>query len=202
MPRRQRTALVAAPPTRDDDFDLSPALEAELNALARAGRHDPAARNALHARLWVKTARFLAPWRGRTTPLGDFDDLRQEAFVVFADMVIGWSGEGSFARYFLGFFPWRLRHAIMRQARRWPAGRLVVIPHDDLLALAHGDPLAAVADDTILALGSLPDDERRLLALRLAGHTLPSAAAHLGWSPRTAARRWRSLRARLSAGTD
>ena len=85
------------------DFDLTPELEVTLNALARAGRDDPAARNELFARLSGKIARFLAPWRGRPSALGDFADLQQEAFIVFAGLVADWPGEGSFARYFFGF---------------------------------------------------------------------------------------------------
>lgn len=174
------------------DFDLTPELEAALDALARAGRDDPAARNTLFARLGVKIARFLAPWRNRQTALGDFADLQQEAFIVFADLVGDWPGEGSFARYFLAFFPWRLRHAIAHHERRWPRARLVILPHEEIAALArHSVP---PADDAWRAFDDLTRDEERLLALRLAGHSLPSAAAILGWSERTASRRWRALR--------
>jgi RNA polymerase sigma factor (sigma-70 family) len=179
------------------DFDLTPELEVTLNALARAGRDDPAARNELFARLSGKIARFLAPWRGRPSALGDFADLQQEAFIVFAGLVADWPGEGSFARYFFGFFPWRLRHAIARHERRWPLQRLLIVPHEDLDALAH----AAEPDNEIqLLLGALSPNERRLLALRLGGYSLNAAAARLGWSPRTTARRWHALRRRLARG--
>lgn len=180
------------------DFDLTPELEAALDALARAGRDDPAARNVLFARLGGKVARFLAPWRNRQTALGDFADLQQEAFIVFAELVADWPGEGSFARYFLAFFPWRIRHAIAYHERRWPCTRLVVLPHEEMAALAHhGSP---PDDDAWQAFADLTSHERRLLALRLAGHTLPSAAAILGWSDRTVARRWRALRERWEVG--
>lgn len=178
------------------DFDLTSDLEELLNALARAGRDDPAARNELYARLGGKIPRFLAPWRGRQTALGDFADLQQAAFLIFATMVGDWPGEGSFARYFFAFFPWRLRHAIAWHERRWPQRRLVVIPHEDLLALVH-EP-TALSDDGWLLLGDFAPDERRLLALRLGGYSLPDAAAHLGWSRRTAARRWHAIRERLA----
>ena len=71
------------------DFELTPEVEAALDALARAARHDPAARNELYAALELKIARFLAPYRGRTTAAGEFEDLAQEAFLVFVDLVAG-----------------------------------------------------------------------------------------------------------------
>ena len=55
-------------------------------------------------------------------------------------------------------------------------------------------------DDTQLLLGALSPNERRLLALRLGGYSLNAAAARLGWSPRTIARRWHALRRRLARG--
>jgi RNA polymerase sigma factor (sigma-70 family) len=185
-----------SPPTALD-FDLTPDLETMLNALARAGRDDPAARNELYARLSGKIARFLAPWRGRQTALGDFADLQQEAFLIFATMVEDWSGEGSFARYFFAFFPWRLRHAIAWHDRRWPRHRLAIVPQEDLRALARDDP-AALSDEGRLVFGDLAPEDRRLLALRLGGCTLPDAAECFGWSLSTVARRWRALRDRLT----
>jgi DNA-directed RNA polymerase specialized sigma24 family protein len=178
------------------DFDLTPAIDARLNALAHAGRGDPAARNELHALLSGKIARFLAPWRDRPVAIGDFGDLRQESFLVFAGLVADWPGEGSFARYFLGFFPWRLRHAIEAYARRWPLDRLVVIP--DRALLDELSPTEATID-LLLSLWPLADDDRRLLALRLtAGYSVEEAARLLGWSRRKGFRRWRALVARLA----
>jgi DNA-directed RNA polymerase specialized sigma24 family protein len=178
------------------DFDLTPAIDARINALAHAGRNDPVARNELHSLLSGKIARFLAPWRGRPTALGDFADIRQESFLVFAGLVADWPGEGSFARYFLGFFPWRLRHAIEAHARRWPLDRLVIVPERVLL-----DDLSPVEDttDPLIALWPLAVDDRQLLALRLAaGYSVAEAAHLLGWSRRKGFRRWRALVARLS----
>ncbi len=102
------------------DFELTPQAEAAIDALARAGRTDAAARNELYGALAFKIARFLAPYRGRAGAAGEFADLEQEAFVIFADLVADWSGGGTFARYFLGYFPWRLRHAVEAHERRWP----------------------------------------------------------------------------------
>ncbi|HEY8600315.1 MAG TPA: helix-turn-helix domain-containing protein [Thermomicrobiales bacterium] len=179
------------------DFNLTPAIEAHLDALARAGRVDPAARNELHRLLSGKIARFLAPWRGQELAIGDFADLCQESFLVFAALVTGWPGTGSFARYFLGFFPWRLRHALEAHKRRWPTERLVIIPERDLLdsLLTEDDP-----HDPLLPFWPLTADDRLLLALRLlGGYSVAEIAQLLGWSRRTTFRRWRTLTDRLTA---
>ena len=199
-PAPQHESHDSRPTTPDSswNFELTPELDARLNALALAGRSDPAARNALHALIAGKIARFLAPWRGRRIALGEFADLRQEAFLVFADLVADWSGEGSFARYFLGFFPWRLRHAVEAHERRWPAERLLVVPDHALLA---ADPGAEDLTDPLLPFWPLADADRRFLILRLRGWSVEEAARHLGWTRRTGFRRWRALVARLGAGT-
>jgi DNA-directed RNA polymerase specialized sigma24 family protein len=189
IPRLQPDSLA------DSNFDLTPELETMFNALALAARDDPDARNALYGRLRGKIARFLAPWYARQTALGEFGDLQQEAFVVFADLVRGWSGEGSFARYFFGFFPWRLRHAVAYHERRWPRRRLLIVPEEDLEVLVRreGEP----GEDGALPLGALNERQQALLALRLAGYTLAEAAGRLGCCERTAARHWREVRRRL-----
>lgn len=177
------------------DFDLTPAIEAAIDRLARAARDDPAARNELYAALELKIARFLAPYRRRRTPVGEFAELEQEAFLVFAGLVADWTGAGSFARYFLGFFPWRLRHVIEAHARRWPRDRIVLLPGDELLDLDEG---LFPEIDPALQFGPLGAEDRLLLVLRLMeGWSLTEIAPRLGWSRRTTFRRWRALLARL-----
>src|SRR5207248_7004738 len=122
MARRERAGTPASRPVAGD-FQLTPGVEASLNALARAGREDPAARNELYAALGLKVARFLAPYRGWELSGMEFADVEQEAFLVFVGLVADWGGTGSFGRYFLGFFPWRLRHAVDAGERQWPRGR-------------------------------------------------------------------------------
>ncbi|HEX5505029.1 MAG TPA: hypothetical protein VFW96_20605 [Thermomicrobiales bacterium] len=204
MARRRR----AAEPAREvaasvgGDFELTPAVEAALDGLARAARHDPEARNELYVALELKIARFLAPYRGRTTAAGEYDDLAQEAFLVFVDLVAGWRGEGSFARYFLGFFPWRLRHAVEAHERRWPLGRRLVYASDRALARRAGDPLAGLAPalDLAAAAAALTPAERTLLRCwLLEDRRIEDAARRLGWSRRTAYRRWHALLDRLAA---
>jgi DNA-directed RNA polymerase specialized sigma24 family protein len=203
MARRERAGAPASrqaggPARRPvaGDFQLTPEVEASLNALARAGREDPAARNELYAALGLKVARFLAPYRGRELSGMEFADVEQEAFLVFAGLVADWGGTGSFGRYFLGFFPWRLRHAVEAGERQWPRGRLTVLWDESL----PGAPPADEPEDIDVAaqVGALSVDERRLLRLRLVeDRQLEEIAPLFGWSRRTAYRRWRALLDRL-----
>ena len=174
------------------DFDLTPALEAWLNDLARAARTDPAVRNELYRLFDLKIARFLAPYRTWQSAIGGYDDIAQEAFLVFAQLVADWSGQGSFAAYCFGFFPWRLRRAIAHYERRWPANRLTVVPDDNGLFEQELPDVATILPLTALA--PLPPAERDLLALLLATDlSIADLALPLGCSRRTIFRRWRTL---------
>ena len=179
------------------NFDLTPEIEAAIDRLAVAGRTDHEARDALYAVLEVKIARFLAPYQGQVTPVGEFADLRQEAFPLFAGLVRDWTGEGSFARYFLAFVPWRLRHLIEAHQRRWPRNRIVLLSEDGALSEAlWGDLLADC--DPVLQAGPLDVENELLLYLYLVeDRPVEEIAPLLGWSRRTAFRRWRALLARL-----
>lgn len=197
---RRREARQARPATRpaclgglSANFDLTPEIEAAIDRLAAAGRTDHEARNALYAVLEVKIARFLAPYQGQVTPVGEFADLRQEAFPLFAGLVRDWTGEGSFARYFLVFFPWRLRHLIEAHQRRWPRNRIVLLSESATLSEALWGNLLAECDP-LVQVGSLGVEGELLLYLHLVeDRPLEEIAPLLGWSRRTAFRRWRAL---------
>lgn len=180
------------------DFELSWGLERDLDRLARAARIEPAARNALYAALAFKVRRFLAPYRARVTAVGDFEDLEQESFLVFVGLVSSWRGTGSFVRYFLGFFPWRLRHAIEAHQSRWPRERLVPWDAERASDIAAGADIACALLPP--ELGSLSAPEAELLRLHVMEDLpLTAIAPRFGWSRRTIFRRWAALRARLAS---
>ena len=197
----------AGGPALGGDFELTPEVVAALDALACAARDDPAVRNDLYAALALKIARFLAPYRRRTRRAGgtalDFAEVEQEAFLVFAGLVAEWDGTGSFARYFLVFFPWRLSHAVRAYERRWPCRRLVALRDEsggsDVPYPAPAG-LAGVEQEAELAaqVGPLSAEERWLLRLRIEDDwRLEEVALLFGWSRRTTFRRWRALLDRL-----
>lgn len=108
-----------------EDFELTPERRDRANALAgRAREGDRQARDELFAALSFKVERFVVQV-ARREPAGgvDLDDLRQEAYLVFVDLLNDWE-RGDFLSFFLGFFPWRLRHRVERLGRRWLKDRV------------------------------------------------------------------------------
>jgi RNA polymerase sigma factor (sigma-70 family) len=102
----------------------TPAQDALLTGIARRARlGDRAARDLL----WRAFAPRLQPivfrcgrmawqreWVRRDGRPWDLEDLRQAGWLVFAELIMAWDGEGSFISYVTAYFPWRLRDAMRR----------------------------------------------------------------------------------------
>lgn len=93
---------------------------AAIHELAlKAKANDIAARdclwNALAPRL-DRVSRVLKPWpnSAQMTGIWDRDDVRQESWIVFADLINAWDGTVNFVPYLLARFAWRLRDRILR----------------------------------------------------------------------------------------
>ncbi|MCC6792672.1 MAG: sigma-70 family RNA polymerase sigma factor, partial [Thermomicrobiales bacterium] len=181
MPPRQprRTLAPALPPNGpiSTEHDL---LLARLAQRAIAGDRDALA--VLYAaylpRLdhWVRRA-CRSCYRPGADAAVDPEDVAQEAFLVFADLLLNWDGEGSLSAYLIAFFPWRLSDAVSRMmgGRRRstapPSLHLADDSHDADEALAI---LEAVASD-------LPDRLGRILICRIRdGMTWPEIAVEVG----------------------
>jgi RNA polymerase sigma factor (sigma-70 family) len=196
----------------DDPIDdrTEPML-ADLARRARLG--DRPARDALHAALAPKIERFVAAYRRRAFAAGgprdggrplDYDDLAQEAFLVFAETLAAYDGRRPFGQHFLAVFPWRLHDAWRRLIA--PA-RLTapLAPSHDLLA----DPSPATDEARLLVetiAADLGELDGAILCLRLLdGLTLDEMATGLGLSRTTICRHWarirRMLRRRLAPAT-
>lgn len=188
------------------EAEISPEVDGVLSSLARAARGgDPDARNALYTVLEAKIHRFVRRYRGGSWGLNrswSGDDLGQEAFLVFADLITEWTGEASFAPYFLSHFPWRLRDAVRRLNGRSPY-RGIALPVHDLLSDDTAASEAAIAILEALAAG-LPETSRAILLWHVRdGERFNAIATRLGISRRTVHRHWeatledlrRSLRA-------
>jgi RNA polymerase sigma factor (sigma-70 family) len=185
----------------DDPIDdrLEPML-ADLARRARLG--DQPARDALHAALAPKIERFVTTYLRRAfaargprdggRPL-DYDDLAQEAFLVFAETLAVYDGQRPFGQHFLAVFPWRLHDAWRRLIA--PARRTAPLaPSHDLLA----DPSLAADEARVLVetiAADLGEPDGAILCLRLLdGLTLDETATGLGLSRTTVCRRWARLR--------
>lgn len=103
------------------DADISLALEAAIDQLARVARSDPGARDALYGIFRLKIARFIVPLQHRFSTMGDRGDLDHEGYLAFVQLLDDWhrrGANGTFPAYFLGFMRWRLRHRVEWYERR------------------------------------------------------------------------------------
>ncbi len=150
---------ISPQPTTLGDFDATPEIETRLNALAWRAKTDPGARAELYDLLELKVRRFVGRYRARQGHLRvcQLDDISQEAFVVFCDIVASWPGEESFLGFFLSRFPWRLARAVDVMERGWSGARLL--------------PLAALGESI-----PDPDDPIDLFQLAEIGATLSPTA--------------------------
>jgi RNA polymerase sigma factor (sigma-70 family) len=186
------------------DRDVSPDIDRVLTMVAReAQTGDPAARNALYTACEPKIGRFVRRYRVLTTGTGrcpafDLEDVQQEAFLIFVDLVEDWPGGDSFCAYFLGHFPWELKNAVRRLATANRPGLHVGMgQHPSLLA----DGTAAAAEATALLQAvaeNMPEPDGDILLWRIRdGDGFAEIARRLGTSRRTAMRAWERIAADL-----
>jgi RNA polymerase sigma factor (sigma-70 family) len=182
---------------------VTPAQDALLSGIARRARLGD-----MHARdlLWRAFAPKLEPalvrcgrcawqrgWVRRDGCPWELDDLRQEAWLVFADLTARWSGSGSFTPYVVGRFSWRLRNAMRRLGppRRASAPSTRSRPAADCQALLDAETEAVLARVTVAL---CPADAEVLRRRVTEGMSFGQIARQLGVSRRTIARRWRRIR--------
>jgi RNA polymerase sigma factor (sigma-70 family) len=173
------------------DFNATPELDELLGALARRARHDPLARNALYGLLDYKIERFARRYRYRDHPVNawNIDDVGQEAFLVFCDIVERWPGERSFLGFFFSRFPWRLSRRVKNLERGW--SRLHALPYETVSEAEATDP--ETSDALLLAEVAAGRDarDRALLDLRaIQGMTARDTAQVLQIHPRHVQRLW------------
>ena len=183
------------------DFDATPEIEARIDALATRAQLDTAARNALYDALAFKIDRFVRRYwfrhRGRLV-LCTRDDIGQEAFLVFCDLVMRWPARDSFLGYFLSRFPYRLARAIDVIERGWAAGRLTPLDLSDGLEPGTRDAVGL----TEIGVGLSPRD-RLVLSLRVDhGLRFAEIAALLDVHPRTVRRSWARITRAVRLGLE
>lgn len=173
---------------------VSPELDARMVTLARlAQAGDRDARDRLYALFAPRIARYARRFAGdgwRLDPAWDGEDLLQEGYLVFLDLVASWPGGPSFAAYALGYLPWRLRNAVRRL--NGPRPRAFPAPAVALAELADHSAEAAEAIvllETVAAALPAPDGEVLLWRVR-DGEAVGVIAARLGISRRTVSRSW------------
>lgn len=208
---RAGQAPPALVPVVTADDDLSPALERRLlPTVQRAHAGCTEARDALYIAFRPKLERFTR--RIRVPQLGedrvgiwDRDDVEQEAWLVFDELVAQWTPDRPFGRYLLATFPWRLRDAIYRGiARRGVPPRMTTVPLGEQDWLHDGTAAADEAQVLLEALAArLPVLQAAILRRHVGeGETLTAIARDLAISRRTVTRQWRAVRDHLAEGID
>lgn len=157
-----------------DDIIL-PTFDDTLGSFAiRAQEGDTDARDALFFAYLPKLERLMNHARvphaaPGETGVWDRDDVEQEAYLVFLDLVDSWSGDVSFTSWVLARFPWRLRNAVSAGVAK-PS-----IPprqHQISLEIADLEPIELEELD--------PDSDGRVTRLldALPGHLVEVLVAH------------------------
>jgi len=198
-------ALPVVVPLLRPDQPVTPAEETLLADIARqARRGDAGARDLLwrsfEARLEATLYRcgrmtWQQGWARRNGRPWELDDLRQEAWLVFSDLVMEWNGEGGFAPYVIRCFPLRLRRAIRDLGPMPRAVRLPVMTDDE--PDPEGGDMRVEEDDELLAAvqAALSPRDALVLQMRIADElSLSEIARRLVVSRRTMVREWARIR--------
>lgn len=190
------------------DFALTPEIDADLSCRALRAQREPAERDILFNLLALKINRFCARFRRWNLRPWEIDDVRQEAYVTFVDVLNGWrpiTSDGApsgFSYYFMRAYPGRLNDKVVsivgtRRGRPTPATWHE--ERDDRI-----DPAEMERDIEMLAYimelsASLDAANARILLLRTADDLTPDdIAARTGISRRTYYRRWKRIAATIS----
>ena len=140
---------------------ICPETVARIGDLAiAASQGDIAARDALYYSLQPRLDRIswvLRPWPNTPgmTGIWDRDDVQQESWIVFVELLEAWDRQVSFVPYLLARFAWRLRDRILRGiGRSLSRFGTIQIPEsmlaDVLLADQDEQPEAAVLANRVL----------------------------------------------------
>ncbi|MBX3070308.1 MAG: sigma-70 family RNA polymerase sigma factor [Thermomicrobiales bacterium] len=122
----------------------------------------------------------------------DPDDVENEGFIVFGELLARWSGDGSFTRYLLARYPWRLRDRVSHLN-----GRTLPVSIVESLALSATDSWEAERALALLdeLLQPLAHFDRTLVVMRVVEQQpARTIAAQLGVSTSTIESRWATLR--------
>lgn len=186
-----------------DDIIL-PAFDETLGSFAiRAQQGDTDARDALFFAYLPKLERLMnvihtPPVRAGTTSTWDRDDVEQEAYLVFVELVAAWCGDVSFTSWLLARFPWRLRNTV-----RGGVGKPSTPPRQWVVPIEEAEPEPVEMEDidpedekVVHALLDVLPEHLAQVLIAHAFHGTPKAqiARDMGHSRRTIVRYWKQIR--------
>lgn len=183
------------------NFEATPELDRDLSRRALAARADVSERDALYVLLATKIERFAARFRYWRLEPFTMEDVHQETYLVFAEIVGSWSpryeagGPFGFLYFFLKIYPLRLSDAVSHMTGRRQTTP-IALPDGDRdppdHALPEGEAIAGTIVDDLCA--RLTTEQAKMLRLRVVtGQSLPRVARELGLARRTAYRRWHNI---------
>ena len=186
------------------NFEATPDIDRRLSRLALDARASNESRDELFTLLAAKVERFARRFRPWTLDPWEYDDVLQESYLIFINVVERWTPRYvdnepvGFLYYFFAVYPLWLSTHVKRMTGRGPRGRMTVIPlpeEHDLTAESiscEAEALTlAILDDIRTQLG---EPAGTLLHLRLVtGKSVTEAARQAGIPRRTAYRRWSSI---------
>lgn len=200
LPARRGRSLL---PVIGPDDVILPGFEETLGSFAmRAQQGDADARDALYAAFLPKLKRVT---RGIRMPgaapghtgIWDLDDLDQELYLAFLDLIATWTGDIPFTPFVLSRITFRVKDALRRSIGRPSAPpTYMAVRFDDV-----DEPEAVHAEPTLqeeLMVDRLWDvlsrSQKDLLTARIVhGNAVSTIAEELGISRRTVSRRWRRI---------
>jgi len=195
-----RRPVALLPEIGEDDVIL-PTFEETLGSFAmRAQQGDRIARDALFRAYQPKLDRLMRAIRPPFAPDGaegiwSREDVAQEAWLVFVDLVDAWAGDVDFTAFLLSRFSWRLKDVVLRGIGKPavpPRWRAVPMQDAALVAMIETnegkDALAKVLE------GLTPPLAAVLVGHAIEGRTKAAIARELGVSTRTIVRYWAQIR--------
>ncbi len=173
-------------------------MDATLSRLARDERKAlPEFRNTLLNAYWPILHRICRRtwWQFADRGVIDREDVEHEGVLLFFELLTHWSGDGSFSRYLLGRYRWRLLERTRRLSRRPTSDQI-----EASLAACSNDSYAAerALDLVREIVEPLSPFDRELVLLRVVdGHPFPAIGKRLGVSTSSIEARWKVLRDEL-----
>jgi len=170
-------------------------IDARLTSLAGdPGAATPEIRNALLAAYWPVLQRICRRvWRQwAERGLVDLEDVEHEGVLLFYALLERWPGSGSFSRYLLGRFRWRLIDQTRRLTRKPSSEQLELALIDDADDSYQAELALRLLDELLEPLS--PFDRSLVSARVLDKRSFPAIARTLGVSTSSIEKRWRVLR--------
>lgn len=177
-------------------------IDAQLGTLGRrAANGNCAARNALYAAFapridYLVHRAQVSSCRYDVDMALEAEDIAQQAFVVFADLLSAWNGQGSLSAYIFSHFPWRLSSAIREMSDPRPRRSLSSMRTDILTdGTFVGEEALALLD--VMA-AELSERDGKILIRRIRDrHSWAEIAREIGIDKRSAMRDWKRILASL-----